>query len=101
MDIPTLADAEQLAASVKCIDDVNVQCDAEKEPLNEWTLCGPNRDGWCKHDKECIYRHVSCASRDECKNEECPFTHTKQRKIVPIPRYRPPVYVLKSSDKMR
>jgi len=93
MNIPTMSDAEQLGATVKCIDEVDVQCDAEKEPLNEWTLCSGNRDGWCKHGNDCIYRHVTCASGDECTNEECPFSHSKQRNIVPNPRYRPAGYV--------
>jgi hypothetical protein len=48
MNIPTMFDAEHLAATIASIDDVDVQCDAEKEPLNEWTLCSGNRDGWCK-----------------------------------------------------
>ncbi|CAF0811461.1 unnamed protein product [Adineta ricciae] len=89
LNIPTMFEAEQLALSVTDIDEVNIQCEAMKEPINEWTLCSGNRDGWCKHDRECIYRHITCVSGDECKNEECPFSHSKQRKIIPVPRYRP------------
>jgi len=94
MNISSISDAEQLAASVECIDEVNVQCNAEQEPLNEWTLCGGHRDGWCKHGNDCIYRHVTCTSGDGCTNEECFFSHSKQRKIVPNPRYKPAGYVL-------
>jgi hypothetical protein len=93
MNIPLISDAEQLAATVKFIDEVEVECSAENEPINEWTLCSGNRDGWCKHRDGCIYRHVTCTSGDDCANEEWPFSHTKRRKIVPNPRYRPPGYV--------
>jgi hypothetical protein len=98
MNIPIMSDAEQLAASVasivRSIDGVDIQCDAETEPLNEWTLCSGNRDGFCKHGTDCIYRHVNCVSGDKCVNEECPFSHSKRRKIMPNPRYRPAGYVI-------
>ncbi len=93
MNISTMSDAEQLAVSVKFIGDMVIQCDAEIEPLNEWTLCSGNRDGYCKHKHDCIYRHVTCASGDKCTNVECPFSHSKQRKITPVPRNRPRGYV--------
>jgi len=93
MNIATMSDAEELAATVDCIDEVDVQCNAENEPLNEWTLCNGNRDGWCKHGDDCIYRHVTCTSGDGCQKEECPFSHTKRRRIKPNPRNRPPGYV--------
>ncbi|UJR26048.1 hypothetical protein I4U23_007394 [Adineta vaga] len=89
LDIPTMLDAEELAASVTDIDGIDIQCNAETEPVNEWTLCSGNRDGWCKHDKECIYRHIICVSGDECKNEGCSYSHSKERKITPVPRYKP------------
>ena len=92
LNIATMSVAELLAASVHCIDGVNVQCVPEIEPLNEWTLCNGNRDGWCKHCDDCIYRHVTCASGDGCTKEECPFSHTKRRKTKPNPRNRPPGY---------
>lgn len=88
-----MSTAQSLAASVNCIDRVNVQCVAEIEPVNEWTLCNCNRDGWCKHGNNCIYRHITCTSGDGCTKEECPFSHTKQRKTKPEPRNRPPGYV--------
>lgn len=93
MNIPSMADAEQLAASVQSIEGIEVQCEAGKEPLNEWTLCSGNRDGWCKHGNNCIYRHITCTDGDQCSNEECPFSHTTGRKITPNPRQRPPGYV--------
>ena len=94
MNIADLSDAQQLATSVSSIDGVDIECSAEKEPLNEWTLCNGNRDGWCKHGNDCIYRHVMCSSGDQCTKEECLFTHTKQRKTKPNPKNRPPGYVL-------
>ena len=93
MNLHTMASAEELAASVTSIDGMNVHCRAEEEPLNEWTLCSGNRDGWCKHKDECIYRHVTCKSGDACPDEECPFSHSSERKVVPYPRYRPAGYV--------
>jgi hypothetical protein len=89
MNLSIMADAEQLAGSVKCIDGVDIQCNVEQEPLNEWTLCGGNRDGWCKHGNDCIYRHVTCASGDDCTNEKCPFSHSTRRDIAPNPRHKP------------
>jgi hypothetical protein len=89
LDIPTMSDAEQLATSITNIDDVKIQCQAGTEPINEWTLCSGNRDGWCKHGQKCIYRHVTCASGDECKNDACSFSHSKQRKVVPFPSSKP------------
>ncbi|CAF4947960.1 unnamed protein product [Rotaria sp. Silwood1] len=88
LKLNTLADAQQLAISVKTIDGIDVQCNAEEEPLNEWTLCSGNRDGWCKHDNDCIYRHVICKYGDECMYDQCPFSHSTKRNIVPNPRYR-------------
>jgi hypothetical protein len=94
MNIAVESDAEELATTINCIDGVDVQCNVEREPLNEWTLCNGNRDGYCKYGNNCVYRHVTCVSGDGCQKEECPFSHTKQRKIKPNPRNRPPGYVL-------
>lgn len=92
LNISSMSAAESLAASVDSIDQVNIQCTPEIEPLNEWTLCNGNRDGWCKHGDICIYRHVTCTSGDACTKEECPFSHTKGRKTKPNPKNRPPGY---------
>ena len=93
LNIPTLVDAEQRVTSVQSIDGMEVQCQAGEEPLNEWTLCSGNRHGWCRHDKNCIYRHITCTSGDQCTNEECPFSHSIQRGITPNPRQRRTGYI--------
>ncbi|CAF4393556.1 unnamed protein product [Rotaria socialis] len=88
LKLNSMTKAQQLAESVKSIDGVDIECNAEQEPLNEWTLCSGNRDGWCKHGNNCIYRHVTCTYGDECTIDQCPYSHSTQRAIVPNPRYR-------------
>ncbi|CAF1104598.1 unnamed protein product [Rotaria magnacalcarata] len=88
LKLNSMAKAQQLAESIKIIDGINIECNAEQEPLNEWTLCSGNRDGWCKHGNNCIYRHITCTYGDECTIDQCPYSHSTQRAIVPNPRYR-------------
>lgn len=96
LNITTMASAEQWATSVSEIQGAPVQCSAEEEPLNEWTLCGGNRDGHCKHGMNCIYRHLMCSSGDACQNEACSFSHSKRRPITPNPKTKPQPFVFLS-----
>ena len=93
LSIPLLSHAEALAAKVKHINGVPIQCEPQREPLNDWTLCAGNRDGNCRHGDRCIYRHVMCSTGDQCIDEACLFSHSVHRRTPPNTRKQPVAYV--------
>lgn len=98
LNIPLLKYAEELVNNVKEINGVPIECRAEKEPLNEWTLCVGNRNGRCKHAEQCIYRHVMCSTGDDCRDEMCPFSHSIGRVTEPSSRKKSSMYVERIID---
>ncbi len=68
-----------------------VQCEAILEPMNEQELCENYQKGICKYsEKECYYKHYSCAEPHTCENDNCWFGHNEKRtkKSQNRPEYR-------------